>query len=282
MPRYTDEWLTDRVLFDYVSGGSCACCGFVHFLPNGTADLITALTDLETDQANAEIKALDDSPWPPDLRDQVWSDRVRLRQKLKADMSSYKEFWDTHEEEFVQWCHDQGASFWRRHFQLARNEIMDEVRQKYNIHSAFGVVLCAVVEQVAFFDMTGYPDDGRGSDEIDFEKSLAFMRQGGFTIQNIVSDGIISKEVLQIWLNRMKSLGGPKLLQRFSKTSKESQDDNHDQGEVDEGGKVLGKASAGFASDRRVIRLIIVRFWADSLQKKFLHAQLPQEDKSFE
>jgi hypothetical protein len=282
MPRYTDEWLTDRVLFDYVSGGSCACCGFVHFLPNGTADLITALTDLETDQANAEIKALDNSPWPPDLRDQVWSDRVRLRQKLKADISSYKEFWDTHEQAFVRWCHDQDASFWRRHFQLARNEIMDEVRQKYNIHSAFGVVLCAVVEQVAFFDMTGYPDDGRGSDEIDFEKSLVFVRQGGFTIRNMVSDGTISKEVLQIWLNRMKSLGGPKLLQRSSKTSNESQEENLDQGEVDDAGRILGKASAGFASDRRVIRLIIARFWADSLQKKFLHAQLRQETKSFE
>lgn len=279
MPRYTDEWLTDRVLFDYVSGGSCSCCGFVHFLPNGTADLITALTDLETDQANAEIKALDDSPWPPDLRDQVWSDRVRLRQKLKLDIASYEEFWEAHEDAFVRWCHDQDSSFWRRHFQLARNEIMEEVRQKYNIHSAFGVVLCAILEQVAFFDMTGYPKDGRGSDEIEFEKSLAFVRQGGFTLKNMVVDGTVSKEVLQVWLNRMKSLGGAKLLQRASEKADENQEDVIDQGGVDDAGKVLGKSSAGFTSDRRVIRLVIARFWATSLQKKFLDAQTPLGEK---
>lgn len=277
MPRYTDEWLTDRVLFDYVSGGSCACCGFVHFLPNGTADLITALTDLETDQANAEIKALDDSPWPPDLRDQVWSDRVRLRQKLKADMASYKTFWDEHEDEFVQWCHNQDPSFWRRHFQLARSEIMEEIRQKYNIHSAFGVVLCAILEQVAFFDMTGYPNDGRGSDEIQFEKILAFVRQGGFTIKGLVVDGSISREVLNFWLNRMKSLGGPKLLQRESKTNSENEEGIQD--EADYAGKTVGKSSAGFASDRRVIRLIIARFWANSLQKKFLETRTPIGEK---
>lgn len=243
----------------------------MHFLPNGTADLITALTDLETDQANAEIKALDDSPWPPDLRDQVWSDRVRLRQKLKLDMPFYKAFWDEHEDAFVQWCHDQDSCFWSRHFQLARSEIMEEIRQKYNIHSAFGVVLCAILEQVAFFEMTGYSNDGRGSDEIQFEEKLSFVRQGGFTLKDFSLDGEISKEVFNVWFNRIKSLGGPKLLQRGSDTTNENGiDNNHDQEEADNTGKAVGKSRAGFSSDRRIIRLIIARVWANSLQKKFL------------
>ena len=58
MPRYKDEWVIDRVMFDFVSGGSCACCGFQHFLPNGTADLVDAISDLDTDQANQEKAAL--------------------------------------------------------------------------------------------------------------------------------------------------------------------------------------------------------------------------------
>ena len=43
-------------MFDYVSGGSCACCGFQHlFLPNGVSDLVDAVSDLDTDQAGEAL-----------------------------------------------------------------------------------------------------------------------------------------------------------------------------------------------------------------------------------
>jgi len=36
MPRFTDKWVLDKCMFDYVQGGSCACCGFTHlFNPGG-------------------------------------------------------------------------------------------------------------------------------------------------------------------------------------------------------------------------------------------------------
>ena len=100
MPRFSDEWVVDRVLFDYVSGGSCACCGISHslFLPNGTKDYITNMTDLETDQMNTEmdIVASDLHPWPKVLRDQIWCDRVKLKQKLKSTITKYTNFWSQH------------------------------------------------------------------------------------------------------------------------------------------------------------------------------------------
>ena len=80
MPRFSDQWVVDRTLFEFATGGSCACCGFSHlFLPNGLKGLIDEVSDLETDAANNEFEAAQKSPWPPTMRDQVWADRVRLR-----------------------------------------------------------------------------------------------------------------------------------------------------------------------------------------------------------
>ena len=184
MPRFTDQWVIDRVLFDYVSGGSCACCGvsFAQFLPNGTADLIGAVSDLDTDQATKEINALEHHPWPRELRDQVWADRVKLRQKLKQSMKMYREFYQEEGEGFEQWCRDNPLLL-KKCLQIPRSEIATIVTSRYDIHSAFGVVLSTVVEQVACFGLTKYPTDARGdTGEVDFEKDLHFSRMSGFTL----------------------------------------------------------------------------------------------------
>jgi len=260
MPRFTDEWLIDRVLFDYVSGGSCACCGFQHFLPNGTADLISAVSDLETDQAQQEVAALQHHPWPVELRDQVWADRVRLRQRLKKEMKSYADFWTLHGAAFQEWCRNQ--SNLNRLAQLPRSEVLETIRQKYNIHSAYAVVLCAVVEQVANFELTCYPTDGRGDAEVSFERELNFDRRGGFTMRLVNEEGTIDEKVLEVLWKRMQTLGGPKLLEKGSSTERE------DEGEADEPAASASKPS--FQSDRRIIRLIIARYWADLFQKRYL------------
>lgn len=91
MPRYSDQWLIDRTLFDYVQGGSCACCSF-NFMPSGTAGLIQSLSEFETDSANNEVAALDKLPWPADMKDQVWMERVRLRQFCKSKVSFVRMF----------------------------------------------------------------------------------------------------------------------------------------------------------------------------------------------
>ena len=143
MPRFRDEWVIDRTMFDYISGGSCVCCGFQHFLPGGTADLVDCISDLDTDAATAEKAALANHPWPADVRDQVWADRVRLRQKLKKDKGRFADFWKAHASEFEAWCREpETVSQLRRWLQLPRSQVMEVIQQKYNIHSAFGVVLC--------------------------------------------------------------------------------------------------------------------------------------------
>lgn len=266
MPRFSDEWVIDRVLFDYVSGGSCACCGFQHFLPNGsTADLIGAVTDLETDQAAAEVAALQHHPWPVELRDQIWADRVKLRQKMKRDMPVYADFWKQHGDGFPDWCRNHAAIV-QRLFQLPRSEILETVRQKYGVHSAFGVVLCAVTEQVANFGLTGLETDARGENgEVEFEEMLQFEKRCGFTVKILDEDGNLKESALKVWMKRMQSLVGPKLLGRTTKTVEEGG------GDADAAEPVNPVAAASsFASDRRIIRLLIARYWSDILMKRYL------------
>uniref|UniRef100_A0A7S2Y8X8 Uncharacterized protein n=1 Tax=Entomoneis paludosa TaxID=265537 RepID=A0A7S2Y8X8_9STRA len=280
MPRFRDEWVIDRVLFDFVSGGSCSCCGLQHFLPNGTADLIGAISDLDTDQQKSEVAALAFHPWPPELRDQVWADRVRLRQKLKMDKKRYQEIWqdETQKQNFLAWCRTpETFRNFRRWFQLARTEVMETIQQKYNIHSAFGVVLCAVIEQVAGFPLTEYPPDGRGSVEIDYEGILTYDRRGGFTLPLVQEDGeTLMEENLEIWLTELQNIGSPgkQLLQRgISSAKKDGGHEDDEDGDAD--GPTKDAAKTSFASDRRIIRLIIARIWADLLQEKFREQQTP-------
>lgn len=310
MPRFRDEWVIDRVLFDYVSGGACSCCGLQHFLPNGTSDLIAAISDLDTDQQRAEIASLAFHPWPANLRDQVWADRVRLRQKLKLDKKNFQSLWRNKErrQQFIEWCwKPETYQNYRRWFQLSRKEISDTVQEKYNIHSAFGVVLCAVVEQVAAFRLTEYPPDGRGSDEVEFERELTYDRRGGFTLPLLQEDGnAINPTVLNVWLRHMENtVGSPgtQLLLRKEPaptaipksrrkndsdggSDEEDGDDNDDRGgdndDPDGPGQKETAATTSFASDRRIVRLLIARTWAELLQSKFEEQERTDGSKNAE
>jgi len=280
MPRFSDEWVVDRTLFDFVNGGSCACCGMALFLPDGVSGMINAISDLETDAAENEIKALQKSPWPPEMREQVWGDRVRLRHKLKKEIPIYTEFWTQHGHEFMNWCHSLPASSIKKILQMPRSEVTDRLNSKYNIHSAFGVVLTAVVEQVAHFAETKYSTDARGKEEIAFEKSISWDRRGGFTMQVCNKEGEIVPEVLKVWLDRMESLGGAKLLER---SSRQTQTDDGEDGDVDDAQETEpGKPSPSFRGDRRIVRLLIARFWADAFIKKYMKQKNTEASNSVE
>mmetsp|Transcript_9510 Transcript_9510/g.23084 ORF Transcript_9510/g.23084 Transcript_9510/m.23084 type:complete len:280 (+) Transcript_9510:304-1143(+) len=271
MPRYSDEWLIDKTMFDYVQGGSCACCSGFLFMPGGTPELIRSMSEFETDAANAEISALDRLPWPQEMKDEVWKERVRLRQYCKQNMTNYKSFWDEHGDEYQSWFYELSTQKLCRYFQLARTEVMERLQhQKFHMHAAFGTVLCAVTEQVAHFRVTKYPIDGRGEAEIGFEEILGFDRRGGFTLTDD------TEETRRTWLLRHKTLGGPKLLERNArKTVSDESDDEDDEEKEEESNNNNNnnnnkQSVPSFRSDRRIIRLLIARSFADTLQEAFL------------
>jgi len=235
-------------------------------MPGGTPGLIRSMSEFETDAANAEVSALDKLPWPQEMKDEVWKERVRLRQYCKGNMKLYKSFWDDYGEKYQSWFQELSKQRLCRFFQLARTEVMERLQhRKFHMHAAFGTVLCAVTEQVAHFKVTNYPVDGRGRAEIDFEEILAFDRRGGFTLIDA------SEETREKWLFRHKTLGGPKLLERNAKRSIDYDSDNDD-GEEKEAEEISGTNSdaPSFRSDRRIIRLLIARAFADTVQEAFL------------
>lgn len=301
MPRFSDEWLIDRVLFDYINGGTCSCCSLSSaiFLPGGTAELIGTVSDIDTDQVKAEVSALETHPWPKDLRDHVWASRVRLRQRLKKTINAYTTFWNQYSVEFEQWSYTNFTVV-QRLLQLSRTDLLETLESKYGIHSAFKGVMEAIIEQVAYFDLTSYSADGRDESEIQFEKILKFSRfAGGFTIEvsktsndgstNDASPTVVNNENLSIWLQRMKTLGGPTLLGRGSSSvstrpnnmndDEEGQFGKDDNDDVD--GPIIQKNNTpapslsskyngpSFQPDRRLLRLIIAREWSDVLIERF-------------
>ena len=234
MSRFSDNWLLDKVMFDYVQGGSCACCGFPHlFAPGGLEGLINSMSDLETDSKTHEINAAKASPWPEDMRDQIWGDRLLLRFKMKREMKYYRAFLEEVVKGDAASNHDgnndddetniniQDAIPILHHFcttqlsprelhqilQLKRSGLTEIIKSKYKINSAYSIVFCAVVEQLSNFHHTGYGVDappccngGGGVDEEEelFENVLNYNSRGpGFNLD--VAKNIIIEDSEEEW-----------------------------------------------------------------------------------
>ena len=240
MSRFSDNWLLDKVMFDYVQGGSCACCGFPHlFAPGGLEGLINAMSDLETDSKTQEINAAKASPWPEDMRDQIWGDRLLLRFKMKKEMKDYRNFL----EEVVKdeaasknvtnnncdetnvaiqdaipilhhFCTNQLSPYELKElFQLQRSGLTEILKSKYKITSAYAIVFCAVVEQLSNFHHTGYGVDAPpccnqdfDNEEELFENVLNYdSRVQGFNLG--VAENIIIEDSEEEWKVDEKILG---------------------------------------------------------------------------
>ena len=103
-----------------------------------------------------------------------------------------------------------------------------------------------------------------------FEEILTFHRQGGFTLKNLDSD-----RTKKSWLIRQESLGGPKLLERNPKksvhTSEDDKSSDDESGDEDDApSKAVTSPTPSFRSDRRIIRLLIARHYADTLERAYL------------
>jgi hypothetical protein len=273
MPRFTDDWVVDRTMFEYgTGGGNCACCSFnsTLFLPNGVHDMIASMSELETEAQEKEREALETSPWPLQMRNEIWGNRVKLRLLLKKSMHVHREVWETHGMEFQTWITTiLPPKRLKKLLQVPRAEILSLLQTNYKIHSSCGyfMVLSAVMDQVANFDATDYATDGVGDVEVEFEHLLKFDKRGGFTLDHILNtdNKTMNEETVQILLNRIQSLGGPKLL-----------DKKHSCWNASDGAPV----KTSFCSDRRMIRLLIARYWADALFEKFKAYKLEQQENS--
>ena len=234
--------------------------------------MIRSLDDLNEDEKNAEIRALKDCPWDDDMRGQVWGDRGLLRFRLKKEMGGYARFFaglnatsdDGDDASLVlkmhQFCKENMTPRELHDlFQISRDDLVDILKTKYNICSFYTIVFCTVVEQMEHFELTGFGVDAPNDDselslsELKFERELKFdKRDRGFCIDVVASenDDCVNDEVLLYFLLRMVHLKGSILM-----NCTDRKDDKRN--------------APSFRSDRRIIRLMIARCWADKLIRRY-------------
>ncbi|CAM9577041.1 unnamed protein product [Chrysoparadoxa australica] len=247
--RFTDQWVVDKTLFEYLNAGSCSCCGAVHAMQD-MASLITSCSDLETDDGRRERR----SPWPQKMAREVWAARVKLRKVLKEDMPRYREWWETDQEAFTKWWGDITEQRKSSLLQISVDEIGAILSKRYKLQGAYAAVLCSVIEQIKHFTVTGIKGDGRTRPELEFEDIL--REEGG--LFRVEDTGALNADV---FLALCKQLGGPKLLPRREASPK---------GEVDDYGHLEEANEAqSFRGDRRILRLIMLRCFVDACQKAF-------------
>jgi hypothetical protein len=276
MPRFTDAWVMDRVLFDYMSGGSCACCGIPYssllVFGSDTSDLIRAASDLDDVAVRTETNALD--AWPQDLRETVWSDRIRLRQKLKLSRKAFQIklaplLLLVSPSETAATQTQQGLEFPLR---LSKQDFLQHLQDRYKVHSAFIAVLECVLEQIANFALTQYDCDGVDEDERAFEANL--------TLKNMMFFELSDENVFR---NRCAGLMKGKLLpqKKLANDWLDGDDDDEYEDDDEEPRRGIKKVpTPSFASDRRLIRLVLARYWAEAwiARTDALASTIPKND----
>jgi hypothetical protein len=158
-------------------------------------------------------------------------------------------------------------------FQISHSMVIKLLRDKYKLmeKNHLDVFLPAILEQMEHFHLTGYSLDSRGKEEIEFEtvlqinESQFFLSMTGETsiTPDIDSYSKGTKELildtsnLEIVLRMMARLGGPTLLDKMDDSSSTRLHHRRD-------------PYPSFRYDRRIIRLVIARYWADGIIERWI------------
>ena len=111
--QFTDEWLQDKLLFMYLTDGSCSCCSLSVNFNTRLRELMSQCSDFDSDDARSSAN----SPWPQYIKESVWkgaiaggiplltrscaTDRVLFRKSLKAPQTKYAQFWKENASNFT-------------------------------------------------------------------------------------------------------------------------------------------------------------------------------------
>ena len=90
MPRFTNKWLIDASLYSYFKG--VPCCGPPATPPDTVSDTIQNAVHLCPDLPTQELlqEALV-SPFPDDIKDETWRDRVLFRRVVVRACMQFNE-----------------------------------------------------------------------------------------------------------------------------------------------------------------------------------------------
>ena len=130
---------------------------------------------------------------------------------------------------------------------------------------AYQTILYAIEEQVQKFEMTGYKADGATEPEIALEKYMIFKR-GAWCMKE---DYYSTDEGCDMFFGMLMQLGGDHLMPKRSYDLRDESEAAKKKAE-DGGNENLGPT---FRSDRRLVRLVIFRYFANIAWRKFQRFQ---------
>lgn len=249
MNRFLDSWVVERTLFDYVNMGSCACCAFSQALKQDHAAMCS---DWETDDATKERKSL----WPEEMQEDVWGERVKFRRLLKETLPTYQAR-NAESDKFFAWLGGPGVNR-AAIFQMPVEDLKEYIHN--NFRHAYQVVLSSVMQQTASYSATGYSNDGATDAEVAFEECL-FTKQGAFVLEPELYDTEEGRECL---FERLHELGGARLM--------ENRDDEQKASALGTDAAAESKDVQSFRADRRLLRIVICRYFADVAWRKYQKA----------
>jgi hypothetical protein len=229
--------------------------------------LISSISDLEADVARMEMN--EDSLFPPEIKEAIWSDRVRVRFRMKKDIATYSTFYNetlnSDISKLKQFCLELGPERLKEIFQMTKEQVKDITSNKYKISPSYCSIISAVLEQVANYHMTNYEMDSRCKEEELFERILCYDKTNQFMLHilKVNNDNEYHPQIDEIVLDKFMSvismwLTGPKLLRKGP--SLESNVDIK---------RACKKHGLRFRSDRRLVRLIIARYWTDCIMDQY-------------
>ncbi|KAJ0410970.1 hypothetical protein ATCC90586_004323 [Pythium insidiosum] len=219
------------------------------------ASFVERCSDWESDEEKNETL----SPWPVFIHEEILTERARLRVVMKDDIAGYKSFLEKHMKGFTGWWQQLDAASKTRVFQVPDDDLLDYFHSHVKVKGSYEIVLCAVLEQLRHFKETGYKD-GRVGVECYFERFL-LNRGSCFTMD---SSYINSAEGATNFLEMMRLLGGPRLLP--IRQTQDLEENNQAEQEVI---KSIANVQS-FRSDRRLVRLAIVRKFADVAIRRYM------------
>lgn len=243
---------------------------------------------------SSATSTLDSSNISEDFWRAVWMDRIQVRLRLEKSQYIYSQLFssffhdatlpNTHEEDYrIHALYEWFQQYWtieelETFFQISHFQVLQLLRDQYKLveKNYLDIFLPSILQQMENFHLTRYPLDSRGKEEIEFEQVLETTSSYFFLPvatcsmipqQDKEQDGnssiIASSMVLQtkmietttilVFIKMMLRLERPILLEKGHDSIYIQRMDPY----------------PSFRYDRRMIRLIIVRHWADGIIERW-------------
>ena len=170
--RFTDEWLIDAALYTHFKG--VPCCSPASVTPEEVSETVASCVGLCSDVPTFEMcKEVLVAPWPEDIKDELWRDRVLFRRVLFRTRAQLCQA-STHTRATLVSRLRELAETSSVSSLLIDDDRLSTLKARLSKHfpSFYGAVLTHMLTQLSSFSLTGLDADGVHDAELLWEDAL--------------------------------------------------------------------------------------------------------------